>query len=92
MNWYTQGDIWLSERERRKIDNVLHVSIHSYSAFGLIIRQKFAYNMQEQAEDVSVDEATVEAGGLVGEVPMVFMSKYLLWISGMLQYLFIKKN
>ena len=34
--------------------------------------------MQQQAEYVSEDKATVEAGGLVGEVLMVFMVRLLL--------------
>ena len=44
--------------------------------------------MQQQAEDVPVEEAMVETGEHAGEVMIAFMGEHLLWILGMLQYLF----
>ena len=53
----------------------------------LLLDKNFAYITQQQAEDFSVDEATVEAGGLAGEVLMAFIGENLVRVPGMLQYL-----
>ena len=44
--------------------------------------------MQQQVEDISVYEATMEAEGLALKVLMAFMVEHLLWITVMLHYLF----